>query len=71
MVQPGHEDGMRCGNCGRWIRRMWVNVWAEIFQLCNQNGLSMGDGGFSMGWRMNAYVDVVTNAGGIGPLLIM
>ena len=50
---------------------MWVNVWAEIFQLCNQNGLSMGDGGFSMGWRMNAYVDVVTNAGGIGPLLIL
>ena len=42
-----------------------------MFLFFNQNGLSMGDGGLSMRRRMNAYVDVATNAGGIGPLLIL
>ena len=31
----------------------------------------MGDGGFSMRRGMNVYVDMATNAGGIGPLLIL
>ena len=53
------------------MRRMWVSVWAEMFLLCNRNGLSMGDGGFSMRRGMNVYVDMATNAGGIGPLLIL